>query len=312
MLRDNWQQGRMVCVGLDPDWEQIPESVKSLKGRRRTYYDALIAFNREIIEHTYGIAGTYKPQSSKYERFGSEGIEALRWTRHYLKETAPDVPVILDAKRGDIDRTNQDYVAGIYDLFGFDAVTLHHYLGGMHSLQPFLERAEKGAIILCRTSNKDAGEFQDRRLLLSEEELDDLLNGPSGSCIDIEALKKAFQVGPTSFFAMKLFEFVALRVANHWNSNNNCYLVVGATYPKEAEIIRRLVGDRIDFLVPGIGAQGGGVELAVRACRNSLGEGLIVNSSSGIIHASTGSNFATVARLKALILNEQINEYRAA
>jgi orotidine-5'-phosphate decarboxylase len=138
--------------------------------------------------------------------------------------------------------------------------------------------------------------------------VEELLKGPAGStdaaCLEPYRRERAYE--------LPLYLVVALRVANHWNTNGNCGLVVGATYPAEAQEIRRIVGDHLPFLVPGVGSQGGDVEAAVRACRNSLGEGLIVSSSSGIIHASQEGDFAERAREAAAKLNVLIARYRLA
>ncbi len=262
----------MVCVGLDPDYRKLPDFIK------KVYVDpgeAIFAFNRAIIDATKHVAGAYKLQSAYYEAWGESGITAMADTNQYLRDIAAAVPVILDAKRGDIGATNEGYVEAIFGSMGFDAVTLHPYLGG-EALQPFLEHGDKGIIILCRTSNPGSGEFQD-------------LQDADG---------------------VPLYIKVAKRVAESWNAHGNCVLVVGATYPKEAREIRQAVGEDIPFLIPGIGAQGGYVQTAVEASRNLQGEGIIINSSRAIIFASSGEDFAEAAKREAESLNEQINCHR--
>ena len=160
-----------------------------------------------------------------------------------------------------------------YEHLGVDAITLHPYLG-KEAIKPFLEMADKAAIILCRTSNPGAGEFQD---LVSD--------------------------------GQKLYQIVAQKVVNDWNKNNNCFLVVGATYPGELSEVRKIAGDMI-FLVPGIGAQGGDIEKTVKAGLNSKKAGMVINSSRGIIFASSGEDFAEKAREETVRLRDEINKYR--
>lgn len=236
-----WKKSNsLLCVGLDSD-----------KG---------FAFNKKIIDETYDLVCAYKPNSAFYEARGAAGITELKKTCDYLRKNYPDIVIILDAKRADIGNTNNGYVSFAYDYLGADAMTLHPYLG-REAMQPFLDRKEKGSIILCRTSNPGAGEFQD-----------------------------------------DLYQKVATHVAKFWNTNNNCALVVGATYPRELQIVRRIVKD-MPLLIPGIGAQGGDVEKTVRAGIDSHGTGAIINASRSII-------FAKNPRQEAQQLSDQINLYR--
>jgi orotidine-5'-phosphate decarboxylase len=306
LLEERWRRDCLVCIGLDPDWDMIPSSLKSGRQQERDPGDVLYDFGRGIIDATYERAGTYKLQSSYYERWGATGAIALRRTVEYLDQVAPSVPRILDAKRGDNYRSNRGYVISIFDHLGFDAVTLHPYLGGVETLRPFLDRMHKGCIVLCRNSNPDAPEFQDQQVIFQQHQIEALLRGPAGSMESarLEPYRR------DAAYHLPLYLVVALRVANHWNTNGNCGPVVGATYPAEAQEIRRVVGDDLYFLVPGVGSQGGDVEAAVKACRNSRGEELIVSSSSGIIHASQGADFAEWARERAAELNGAIAGYR--
>lgn len=270
MLEDKWSKGNLVCVGLDSDPRKIPESV------RRKYdsdADAIVAFNRAIVEATHDLVCAYKPNSAYYEALGKLGMEALRRTIVDINEIASQVPVILDAKRADIGNTNEGYVSAVFDYLGADAVTVNPYLGA-EALQPFLARADKGVIVLCRTSNPGAGEFQDLSV-----------NGEP------------------------LYQYVARRVATEWDKNHNCALVVGATCPNELREVRALVGD-MPILIPGIGAQGGDVEKTVSAGKDSRGKGMIVNGSRGIIFASKGEDFAEAARVETMKLRDLINQYR--
>jgi orotidine-5'-phosphate decarboxylase len=231
-------------------------------------------FNNAIVDATHDLVCAYKPNTAFYEARGAEGIQVLKDTCDYIRSVAPDVLILLDAKRADIGNTNAGYVQFAYDYLGADAITLHPYLGS-EALAPFLERADKGAIILCRTSNSGGGEFQD--LIVGDK---------------------------------KVFEHVANSVAQEWNANKNCMLVVGATYPEEAARIRQIVGDDVWFLVPGVGAQGGDAQQLMTAAQNGRGDGLIISSSRDILFASSGSDFAEAARNKAEALRSEINTYR--
>lgn len=240
-LASAWEKNNsLLCVGLDSD-----------RG---------FAFNKTIIDATHDLVCAYKPNSAFYEARGAQGIMDLKKTFSYIRQKYPHIVTILDAKRADIGHTNAGYVTFAYDYLGADAITLHPYLG-REALQPFLERIEKGSIILCRTSNPGAGEFQD-----------------------------------------DLYQKVARHVAETWNANNNCALVVGATYPAELAIVRRIV-NHMPLLIPGIGAQGGDLEKTVRAGIDSRGSGIVINASRSII-------FAKNPRQEAQKLREQINVLR--
>jgi orotidine-5'-phosphate decarboxylase len=256
----------LVCVGLDGDYNKLPEHLKSLP-------DPLFAFNKAIIDATADLVCSYKPNSAFYEAHGEDGMRQLKQTADYIHENYPDIPVILDAKRADIGNTNNGYVQFIFDYLGMDAVTLHPYLGS-EALEPFLSRTDKGSIILCRTSNPGAAEFQD---LISD--------------------------------GQPLYEHVARAVSSTWNKNDNCLLVVGATYPEEMKKIRS-IAPNILFLVPGVGAQGGDVKAIMDNGIDSLNQGMIISSSRGIIYASSGTNFAEAARSETTKLKDEINSYR--
>jgi orotidine-5'-phosphate decarboxylase len=231
----------LLCVGLDPEIERIPE-------RFRRDSLPLFAFCRWIIEQTHSVALAYKPNMAFFEARGSVGLEELARTAEYLRSEHPEIVTICDAKRADIGNTNRGYVASIFDAMGFDAVTLHPYLG-REALAPFLERKDKASIILCRTSNPGAGEFQD---VVSD--------------------------------GRPLWEIVAERVSSEWNASGNCMLVVGATYPAEMRRIRE-VAPTLPFLVPGVGAQGGDVAAVVAAGLDAKSKGLLISSSRGILFA---------------------------
>jgi len=255
------QHDSRVCVGLDPEIERFPVHLRSRS-------DAILAFNRAIVDATADLVCAYKPQIAHYAAVGAE--EALLETIRYIRERAPGVPVILDSKRGDIGSTAEKYAKEAFERYGADAVTVNPYLG-RDSAEPFLQYADKGIVVLCRTSNAGAREFQDL-----------VVDG------------------------RKLYQIVAESVAREWNSRGNCLLVVGATYPEELADIRARTGE-MTFLVPGVGAQGGDVEKAVRSGRTAAGAGLVINSSRGIIYAGAGEDFAVAARRPTLELRDAIN-----
>lgn len=253
-----------LCVGLDPDFSKLPERFLQEEFPQ-------FAFNRWIIEQTHDLAAAYKPNSAFYEARGEQGIQELRLTVEYLQQNHPDIFLIDDAKRGDIESTNDGYVMAVFEELGFDAITLHPYLGKT-ALAPFLERKDKACIVLCRTSNPGAGELQDLEM------------GERGN-------------------VQKLWEIVAQKVSQEWSKNGNCMLVVGATYPAELKRAREIVGQEMIFLVPGVGAQGGSMEEVLAAGANEQKEGLLVNVSRGII-------FAEDPREEAEKLVEVYREFR--
>lgn len=236
----------LLCVGLDSDFAKIPK--RFLKNKFPQF-----EFNKWIIKETHQYVSAFKMNSAFYEARGDRGVGELKMTMDYLRKNHPDIFTILDAKRADIGNTNNGYVSAIFDWLGFDAVTLHPYLGE-EALKPFLDRKDKISIILCKTSNPGAGEFQDLNV-------------------------KHSVFDKTGF---PLWQVVAEKVSKSWNKNKNCMLVVGATYPREMKKIRAIAGE-MTFLVPGVGAQGGDLKAVLKAGLNKKGLGLIINSSRGII-----------------------------
>jgi orotidine-5'-phosphate decarboxylase len=242
----------LLCVGLDSELKQLPERFQGGKHPQ-------FAFNKWIIEQTAEFAAAFKPNMAFYEARGAEGLIELAMTIEYLRAEHPNVFTICDAKRADIGNTNRGYVELVFDRMGFDSITLHPYLGG-EALQPFLEREDKMCIVLCRTSNVGAREFQDLAC--------------DGS---------------------PLWQAVAERVNTDWNVRNNCALVVGATYPKEMRAVRE-IAPRIPLLVPGVGAQGGDAGTVVAAGMDAEGRGLMINSSRGILFSDDPAVAARILR----------------
>ncbi len=257
----------LLCVGLDPDLARLPAS---LQGEP----DAIYLFCKEIIDATADLACSFKPQIAYFAALAAEG--QLERVCGYLRSTYPQIPLILDAKRGDIGATARQYAREAYDRYGADAVTVNPYMGA-DSVEPYMEWTDRGAIVLCRTSN------------------------PGGS--DLQFL---------NVDGAPLYQHVARLVADKWNRNGQCALVVGATFPEELAAVRAIVGD-MPLLVPGVGAQGGDVAATVRAGRTGAGAGMMINSSRAILYAAPQGkeDFAAAARRVAQETRDEINLHRA-
>jgi orotidine-5'-phosphate decarboxylase len=264
--------GSLVCVGLDPDLAKLPRELASGP-------EPLLAFNRRIVDATAEFAAAYKPQIAFYSALGKEA--ELAASISYIRERAPHALVILDAKRNDIGNTAEAYASEAFDRYGADAVTVNPYMGG-DSVRPFLARPDRGAILLCRTSNPGARDFQDL-----------LVEGLGGT--------------PPGGTPLPLYRRVAEHADRHWNGAQNLMLVVGATYPAEMAELRR-AHPSLSFLVPGIGAQGGDLDATLAAGLNAEGAGLLINSSRGIIYAGGGT--AENIRAAAAELHAAINKGR--
>ena len=267
-LEAAWEQsGSLLCIGLDPDPALMPDGYGA---------DDVAAFNIAIIEATSHLVCAYKPNVAFYEALGPErGYAALRKT---LAAIPPHVITLADAKRGDVEHTARAYVQALFDDLGFDAATINPYLG-LDSVEPWIERPDKAAIVVCRTSNPGAPDFQDLQV-------------------------------QTDDGTQPLYEVVAQR-AKSWDRHGNVGLVVGATYPDEMKRLRALCPDTT-FLVPGIGAQQGSLEDAVRAGIDARGRGLMVSASRGVTYASKGEDFAIAARAAATKLRDEIRACAAA
>jgi orotidine-5'-phosphate decarboxylase len=260
-----WERSdSLACVGLDPDIERFPRHIAAEPA-------PIFRFNKAIIDATADLVCAYKPQFAHYAAYGAE--DQLERTIEYIHDSHPGVPVILDAKRGDVGNTAERYAIEAFERYGADAVTVNPYLGG-DALEPFLRHAAKGVVILCRTSNPGARDLQD--------------------CV----------IGTRT-----LYQVVAELAAQRWNSRGNCLLVVGATYPRELAEVRALVGD-MPLLVPGVGAQRGDIAQVVQNGQTARGTGLIVSSSRAILYASAGEDFAGAARAATQQLRGEINSSR--
>ena len=258
----------LLCVGLDPDIAKFPPQLKQQP-------DAIYAFCKAIIDATADTACAFKPQIAYFAALRAE--DQLEAICDYLRKTCPQIPIVLDAKRGDIGATAEQYAREAYERYGADAVTVNPYMG-FDSVAPYLEWKDRGVIILCRTSN------------------------PGGS--DLQFL---------NVDGKPVYQHVAQLVADKWNTNGQCGLVVGATFPNELAQVRRIVGD-MPLLVPGIGAQGGDVEATVKAGRTAAGAGMMINSSRAILYAKpdeqAGEDFAKASRRVAIQTRDAINAFR--
>lgn len=245
-----------LCIGLDPD----PELMHGVD---------VLQFNKAIIEATSDLVCAYKPNLAFYEVLGTEGLAILEKTVKFIPS---DIPVIGDAKRGDIGNTARAYARALFSVLGFDAATVNPYLG-FDSIEPFISHQDKGVFILCRTSNRGATDFQDLRA-----------------------------------DGMPLYEAVA-RKAQEWNTYGNIGLVVGATYPEELKKVRSICPE-MPLLIPGIGAQGGDLSSAVGSGVDARGEKAIINVSRQVLYASGEKDFALAARKVAEKIRNQINDHR--
>lgn len=247
----------MLCVGFDPDPSRFPDVV----------HGSVFDFCAAIVDATADLVCAFKPQIAYFAAIGAE--RELERVIAHVRDKYPDVFVLLDAKRGDIGPTAEQYAREAFDRYGADAVTVNPYLGG-DTIEPYLRHPDGGVFVLCRTSNPGSGDFQS--LLVDGE---------------------------------PLYQRVARRV--DWNAIGDCGLVVGGTYPGELAEVRSIVGD-LPILVPGIGAQGGDVDATVAAGRDSAGLGLAISTSRAVLYASAGADFADAARAEALATQHAITK----
>jgi orotidine-5'-phosphate decarboxylase len=290
-------KGRHLCVGLDSDKTKLPPSILLGWG----IAEAMYQFNAQIIDATIHVAGAYKINSAFYEDVGPEGMATLIRTIAHIHEKDRDVVVFLDFKRGDIGNTNFGYVRSAFDLARADAVTVHNYMG-MVAMKPFLDRADKGIFVLCRTTGEGSGEFQDLDVRRSKVQMAELLGGDTN--VAIEAAIHGW--GGPELYHLPLYQYVALRVKNFWDANGNCGLVAGATSPRELLRIRTLVGAKMPILIPGVGEQGGNLAKSVTAACACDSRAFYVNDSRKLIFASSGEDFAYAAGVRAESVHNQI------
>jgi orotidine-5'-phosphate decarboxylase len=265
MLDARWRiADTLLCVGLDPDPARFPAHLRNRP-------EAIFDFCRAIVDATAALACAFKPQIAYFASMRAE--DQLERLIAHIRARHPEVPVILDAKRGDIGSTAEHYAREAFERYAAHAVTLSPYMG-FDSIEPYLAYPDRGAFLLCRTSNAGGNDLQ---------------------MLDIGG--------------ERVFERVAQLTASTWNRNGQLGLVVGATFPGELARVRSLVGE-LPLLVPGIGAQGGDVEASVKAGQTTRGVGMVVNSSRAILYAGKDEDFADRARAVALATRDEINRYR--
>lgn len=316
----NWTANRMVCIGLDIVWDEIPDGLKQDGNSKRSQRDVVVDYAKRIVRATADVACAYKIQASKFRLFGHDEFCILRKINDYIFEHASHAAVIYDAKWGDDHAANVDYVTFVYDMLNYDAVTLMPYVGGIanhsepHNFKPFLDRCDKGNIFVCRSSNVQSSEFQRGLQAVYRDELTLLLEAPFLESRPHFWDFKTDCVLPlgNSHSPMMVANYIiiAWRIAGFWNANANCHLVVGANRYEEAMLIRKIVGNNVFFLAPGTGSQGAAVEKVVKAQQNCFGHGFLLNSSRAICHASTEPDFMQKTHDAATMLNSAINEFR--
>jgi len=264
-LTHAWRRNdSLLCIGLDPDPARFPTP---FKGNAANIFE----FCRAIVDASVNYACAFKPQIAYFAAHRAEA--QLEQLIAYIHTEYPGLPVILDAKRGDIGSTAQQYAREAFERYQADAVTVNPYMG-FDSIEPYLTYPEKGVIVLCRTSN------------------------PGGS--DLQFL---------DCNGRPLYQIVAEYASRKWNANGQIGLVVGATFPDEIAAVRNIIGD-MPLLIPGIGAQGGDIAATVRAGRTAQGLGMLINSSRAILYASNGNDFAAAASKAAQQTRDAINQYR--
>lgn len=265
-LRQAWQtQNSLLMVGLDPDMARMP---RPLAGQT----DSLWQFCKGVVDATAPYVCGFKPQIAYFSAIGAEDV--LQDICQYIRDKHPALPLVLDAKRGDIGSTAERYASEAFDRYQADAVTINPYMG-KDSADPYLDRKDKGVIVLCRTSN------------------------PGGS--DLQNL---------TVDGEPLYLRVARMVTEKWNEHGQCGLVVGATFPDELERVRQCIGNDMPLLVPGIGAQGGDVLATCRAGCDDSGTGMMINSSRAVLYAGHGDDWLEHSAMAAKATRDEINQAR--
>lgn len=272
LLAATRKNGSLLCVGLDPDPALMPAGVD------------VASFNRAIIEATADLVCCYKPNMAFYEALGIPGLHALEET---VRAIPSHIPILGDAKRGDMGNTAKAYAKALFDVWGFDAATVNAYQG-RDAVEPFLERAEKGIFILVRTSNPGSADLQS--LMVREQ----------GTRNEGQAKGGHEEEGEL------LYQRVA-RNAEAWNERGNVGVVVGATAPAELQWVREHCPE-LPILIPGVGAQGGDLEASVRYGVDGHGERVLINSSRQVLYASRGKDFAEATRKAAISAREQMRQ----
>ena len=288
-LKTRWEEGKFVCVGLDTDWSKVPAEYKKLGRKQGTFQ-----YNKDLIDVLHEHVLAFKPNLAFYED-DSRAEAALEMTVKYIHQKGG--LAIADNKVGDISNTNDGYVKKLFGRYSFDAITINPYVGGV-ALEPYTSIKEKGFFVLCKTSNPGSDEFQDLPVPINmvtkdPEEMAELIKISGGTNIPV-------------------YLNIARRVSRSWNVNKNLGLVIGATYPRQAERVRE-IDDKIPFLVPGFGSQEGDVKRAVASTIDRYGEGIVANSARAIIFPKrmhSEESFQEAALRETLSLSKEIEFYR--
>jgi orotidine-5'-phosphate decarboxylase len=258
LLQKRWDQGKFLCIGLDPQPDDLPLEFSGLK-----LDTAIFRFCRTVVTATAPFAAAFKPNMAFYEQLGPSGLVVLRRLGGYIKTNYPEIPLILDGKRGDIFSTNKQYAKMVFDYYQADATTVQPYVG-LESLQPFIDYQERGVFILVKTSNPDSYILQDLQV-----------HDPSNHAISTVST------------------YLARRINHYYGAGNtNLGLVIGATYPHELAALRK-IAPAIPFLIPGVGAQGGDLNMAVRYGLNQAKQGILINAGRSIMYAGANKKVAT-------------------
>ena len=279
LLDTRYAEGKLICMGLDPDYDKLPDSVLcKFGGDEEDLIEQAVAyldFCTKIVDATHDLVAAFKPNTAFFEDAGPMGYEMLRLLVRHIHRVAPDVVVILDAKRADIGKTNTGTARFLFDILGADAVTVNPYFGE-EALAPFLERADKGVIVLCRTSNPGAGELQNVMVVGSD-------NGTLGAK------------------PMPFYKFVASKIRG-WRSKARIAVVVGATAPDELAETRAILTETT-ILIPGVGTQGGDLKTAIMNGVTTELIGALLNIGSKGLYASSGDDFAQATRAHVMEMN---------
>ena len=303
LLRARQEAGFHLCVGLDTSPKFLPAPLATPSGE--IVVGPWLRFNCAIVDATAGWAAAFKPNLAFYEPFGDVGWWVLRETIAYINQCYPHIPTIGDGKRADIGATNLNYVDALFDKYGCDAATVHAW-HGMEAMRPFLERSDRGIIVVVRTSNPGAEEFQ-----CEEVRIDGATYLDMPKIVQDAAMPIQLRSSPDVHFLIPSYQRMAWRIARHWNAvSSNCAVVAGATFPADVAAVRAIIGNDMQILGPGFGKQAAVVRDAVRALRNNRGSAFLGNSSSGISGASLGPDFAEAAAREAQKLHELFTQYR--
>lgn len=303
--------GKYLSVGLDPQYDLIPNEIKHRKYLGGSEARHTRFFLEQIIKETNREACIFKLNLPHYLSLGVDGSAVLINTTQYIRDNAPEVPILIDVKAGDVEKTNELWAKTCFDVWNGDAVTVNPWVGSsrlvlgerkLGSLKPFLRRVNKGVFVWCKSSNLEAGELQDLPI-----DLDDLPEEYKKRYGDLDGLK---EIAENSIVPQ--YQLLAYIASRFWNMNGNIGYIVGSTHPRELEVVREIVGGDSQILAPGIGDQEGNLRASVIAGMNSKGFGLIPSASESVVHAGRNADFASLAQAEAKKINEEINRYRLA